>query len=207
MHVLKIKTDKTLPPFIKQVLDFKWEDKMYYAYWLAETHRYVTHTVKLLEFSAERLKGEMRDCMIHHRDEELGHELMALRDLHALGYKLEQFPELPVTQSFYSTMYNLIEEDPSSLIGYAMALEGISAKSLPTVAKRLIKTYGHRSSTFVILHAKVDQEHSNDLKILDYLSPAQVTRNEQIMIDSLHRYSEYLKDISKSSHLLSKKAA
>lgn len=160
----------------KNYRHFPWSNKLAYAEYLAQTYYYVSHSTRLLAAAAARFS--QADQAFHrrflkHTDEENSHELLALRDLQKLGYKLEDFPELPQTRTFYEIQYYKIEHcDPAALLGYILALETLAGRELQETKSKLLDFYGKDCVKFIQVHADEDPDHiQKALEVVDALSP------------------------------------
>ncbi|HEX4924440.1 MAG TPA: iron-containing redox enzyme family protein [Bdellovibrionales bacterium] len=143
---------------------FPWGERRAYAHWLAQSYYYVSHTTRLLALAAGRLgpkESYMHGQFVGHLAEERGHEKLCVNDLKALGFKPDDFRELPQTSCLYYSIYYLIEHThASSILGYAMVLEGVSAAKGDMLVKMLDDLYGKPATGFLRLHAHVDKEHT-----------------------------------------------
>ncbi|MGE5084655.1 MAG: iron-containing redox enzyme family protein [Bacillota bacterium] len=143
-----------------------WEDKNFYGMWLTQTYNLVRHTTKLLCLAAAEIPAENREhhyTMIHHLQEELNHDLMALKDLQALGFDTHTFPEFPETEAIHQLQYYWVErEHPLALCGYAFMLEGAAKFWGPDILKNIEPKYGKNATVFLRVHAVVDQDHYED---------------------------------------------
>lgn len=194
--------DKEVPKLAKTFLEFPWENEECYSHYLAQSFFYVTHSVKLLKYAAEKTQNQdLKSCLLHHIEEEVGHELLAKNDLQRLGYNLNDFSEDPLTERIYQRIYEGIDRHgPAPIVGYAMALEGISALSCPGIARKLEARYGKQKSTFISLHAMVDQEHAKEgIEILKHFSDDELKVIEHYMRDSISIYTEFLNHLSARS--------
>lgn len=193
----------------RKVLSMPWHNQKFYESYLAETFKYVTHSCKLLQYSADRLpEGELKNCLIQHIEEEKGHEYLALKDLKGFGKKPEDFAELKSTHSIYNDMYEELDEiDPvAPLIGYAMALEGLSAMIAIDVAKIVDENHGEGKASFLKLHGEVDQEHIKEsMDILALLEDKQLPIVKDSIRKSCERYSSFMDEIQRV--LVNEKAA
>lgn len=147
----------------KVTLEVPWENKENYALYLSQTYHYVKHSTRLLAAAACRFKTEdeetHRRFLVHAREEN-AHDVLAVRDLEALGFKLNQFPEIPEARFLYQPQYYLVEHvDPICLMGYIFALEGVSATCGEVVYDRLLKAHGKEATKFLKLHATEDHDH------------------------------------------------
>lgn len=191
----------------KKILSLNWQKQEFYEEYLAQTYFYVTHSCKLLKYSADKLKsGELYNCMIHHIEEESGHEKMAMHDLNYFGKKPADFTELKITKKIYDDIYNELDTvDPvAPLLGYAMALEGLSAAVAPKLSQLVSETYSPKAATFLKLHGIVDQEHAQDSEnTLDLLTDEQLEIVNDSIKRSTSRYLSLLDEISSISIKLS----
>lgn len=147
---------------VKSLEEFPWDSKLAYAEFLAQTYYYIRHSTRLLAASASRFSQEdqaMHKRFMKHSDEENSHELLAVRDLQKLGYKLADFRELPQTRSFYEVQYYKIEHcDPAALLGYILALE-VTATHLAPIQKKLSGLYGKECVKLIQVHSDEDPDH------------------------------------------------
>jgi uncharacterized ferritin-like protein (DUF455 family) len=147
---------------VKSLEDFPWDSKLAYAEFLAQTYYYIRHSTRLLAASAARFSQEdqaMHKRFMKHSDEENSHELLAVRDLQKLGYKMADFRELPQTRSFYEVQYCKIEHcDPAALLGYILALE-VTATHLAPIQKKLSALYGKECVKLIQVHSDEDPDH------------------------------------------------
>lgn len=147
---------------VKSLEEFPWDNKLAYAEFLAQTYYYIRHSTRLLAASASRFSQDdqaMHKRFMKHSDEENSHELLAVRDLQKLGYKLADFRELPQTRSFYEVQYCKIEHcDPAALLGYILALE-VTATHLAPIQKKLSGLYGKECVKLIQVHSDEDPDH------------------------------------------------
>src|SRR3989338_1125178 len=140
-----------------------WEDSRAYAQFLAQTYYYICHSTRLLAASAALFSYQnkaLHKRFLHHIDEENAHELLALRDLQKLGYKISDFPELPETKALYEAQYFKIEHyDPSALMGYILALETMACKDFKWMKEKVTELYGKECAKFIQVHADEDPDH------------------------------------------------
>ena len=194
MNGLKKTWDENVTKLEEGFLAFPWDNERAYAAYLAQTFYYVTHSVKLLEYAANVADPELKECLLHHVEEENGHEKLALNDLEKLGYSLEDFPESPESKEMYEAIYKGIDDHgPAPIIGYAMALEGLSARQCPRVAEILIDKYGRNKSTFIKLHGDVDPGHMEDsFEVLKFFNEDDYRIIERFIVESSERYLSFL---------------
>lgn len=169
---------------VKGLEEFPWDSKLAYAEFLAQTYYYIRHSTRLLAASAARFSQEdqaMHKRFMKHSDEENSHELLAVRDLQKLGYKMADFRELPQTRSFYEVQYYKIEHcDPAALLGYILALE-VTATHLAPIQKKLTGLYGKECVKLIQVHSDEDPDHVE--KALKSISALGNQRVEDIQIN------------------------
>lgn len=161
------------------LMKYPWERESAYANWLAQTYHFVRHTTTMIAMSAARFGVHDRPShyqMIHHLSEERGHDLLLVKDLENLGWKIDQFPPLAETRLFYQNQYYMINhETPASHAGYSLMLEGLAAVVAPNIYPKLSRLYGKDTCEFLHTHLTVDQAHYGDgTKELAQLSAGQV---------------------------------
>jgi hypothetical protein len=146
-----------------RALTAPWEDRVFYAEYLAQTYYYVGHSTRLLACAATRLgvdREKLHHRFLKHAAEERSHHLLASRDLSKLGFSLEDFPELPATSALYESQYYRIEHiGPTMLLGYILALEGNAVAYAPGVYQRVRSEHGDSTVSFLRVHAEEDPDH------------------------------------------------
>jgi len=145
------------------IRSYPWENKKAYAEFVAQTYYYVCHSIRLLAASASRFSQEdqgLHRRFLKHAEEENSHELLALKDLEKLGFKIEDFPEFPETKSMYEIQYFKIEHiDPVTLMGYILVLETMAGRDFKWLKEILYPLYGKDCIKFVQVHADEDPDH------------------------------------------------
>lgn len=164
VSTIEAQVDRAVESTYGALETFPWSDRRAYAHWLAQSYYYVSHTSRLLALAAGRLgpsEAAMHSRFLNHLAEERGHEKLCSNDLKALGFKPEDFRELPQTSCLYHSVYFLIEHGhPSAILGYAMVLEGVSASKGDRLVRTLNELYGKAATGFLRLHAEADKEHT-----------------------------------------------
>jgi hypothetical protein len=165
---------------------FPWEDKNAYAIWLAQTYFYVCHSTRLLTLAASRFNIQ-RDALhrrfIAHTKEETAHEVLAIKDLEKLGWKITDIEETASIKAFYQTQYYQIEHvDPITFFGYILCLEGLAVKQGGFAAKKVVKAFGEKCASFLLLHSDEDPGHLEQaFKNLENTS----SKEKEIIIENL----------------------
>lgn len=194
---MKNRLMEQMRPLEQTVESFPWKNKEAYSWFIAQTYYYVCHSTRLLALSAARFgirQDHLHKRFIEHIREEKNHERLALNDLKNLKADLFQYPELPVTRTFYEPQYYKIEfEAPTALLGYILALEGISVQRMGWVHRLLVETYGENCASFIKLHAAEDVDHvEKAFQQLESLSTQEIAYIEQNFIQSCDIYGRIL---------------
>lgn len=186
MKDLQKTLDLELARAMEQIDSCDWNNKNFYADYMAQTFYYVRHSTRLLALAASRLSYEDQQTFhlrfIAHLREESNHEKLALNDLKYLGFKKEDLPEHSCTRLFYEPQYYKIEHQrPLALMGYILFLEALAQKACPKLVETLAETYGNRCATFFHVHGEEDPAHVEAaLKViseLDNIDLQQVIQN------------------------------
>lgn len=199
MKSIKESYDLYVPKLEEAVWNFPWENKTCYGHYLVQTFYYVEHSCKLLEYASKYPNNskEITECLLHHIAEEKGHEQFAKNDLKHLGYDFNQFKELPETKGLYEEIYRGIDQyGPAPIIGYALALEGVSSSICPKLAPRLSGLYGAKAASFIRLHGELDPGHIQEafdvVKLFNNQEQGIIAQSIQ---DSTERYIKFLNTI------------
>ena len=180
-----------------------WEDKSFYANYLAQTYYFVCHSTRLLgrslsyfQVDREKLYKRFKD----HISEEDSHEKIALSDLKKLGFNIKDYPELSVTRAFYESQYYKIEQSFGvGLLGYILYLEAIAIKGFPSIIESLYETYGKGSCQFLKVHVEEDPEHVNKaIEEIEVLSDKEKSQIWQNFIQTAEIYHSILSEVQKS---------
>lgn len=161
-----------------------WKNKDLYANWLAQSFNYVKWTTRQLALASSRTQPGSEDHLhwrfIEEAKEEKRHEALIENDIKNLGYRIEDFPEMPHTSFFYQTLTYMIErEHPMSILGYALTLEGYAAMKVGDLYRELKANYGDKTTSFLRVHCEVDQDHFANA--LPYLQACPVEHLPYIM--------------------------
>lgn len=195
--MLEVTFNKSMSILEKNLVGFDVTNKASYANFLAQTYYYVSHSTRLLAFAAGLYKGEEEKLFrryIKHISEESSHEILALKDLEDLGYKLEQFPELAETKSLWeSQYYKVLHTDPTSFMGYILALEAFACNYFPAFLEKLNKVYNGKAIRFVKLHAEEDPDHvTKAYEFINSLSEQRKSRISENLLQTSKSYSYML---------------
>ena len=177
----------------EEMIRLPWENKRFYASFLAQTYYFVRHSTRLLALaSAYATDDSLHRRFAAHIAEEKGHDRLALNDLTRLNVPLEE--ELAQTRNLYETQYYKIErENSSALMGYILALEGVASLICPKIMGRITQAHGADCAKFLKLHVEEDPDHVDkafaEIEALGSDQLKMVTKN---LIQSCNNYSSML---------------
>lgn len=204
MEKLKLALNESVSVLQNSYESLPWDNKEFYANYLAQTFYYVRHSTRLLATSAGRLTYEGQQDLhlrfLKHLSEEANHERLATNDLKALGYKIEDFKELNTTRFFYEGQYYKIEhKDPLALMGYILYLEVLAQNICPPLAKKLTALYGKKAATFLLVHGEEDPHHVEEAqKLLASLPTPALTIITENLLQSSCAFDLMMKEIENS---------
>ncbi|MBX2986969.1 MAG: iron-containing redox enzyme family protein [Bdellovibrionaceae bacterium] len=204
--------DELLTTLDRIFKDSPWEDPRFYAQWCGQFFYFVAHATRLLAASAARLdltNDPLHIRFLDHCQEEKHHEQLFLNDLKALGYRIEDLPEFPMTAQLYQSQYYLIDyKDPIALFGSIFYLEGMSLTSGPEVYERVKKAHGDAATTFLRVHVSEDMDHIEKAKAaLRQLSDRQLEIVEWSLKQTASIYEAIMKETLATYHRLENKKA
>jgi len=102
---------------------------------------------------------------VEHCADEMFHEKLAESDLNGLGFKPSDFTEYSYTSALYRSMYYMIgHQNPISILGYALVLEGLCATRVADSMPEFQKKYSKKSTNFLRVHCEVDVGHQKEVK-------------------------------------------
>lgn len=143
-----------------------WEDKDFYAAWLAQACYYIRHSTRLLALTAANIPldaNPMHYRFLKHCAEEKGHENLPVNDMKSIDRHIADFPEFSVTKAFYQTQYYWIEHvHPHAFFGYILFLESLACDFGPSTTQQVEKIHGPKSVSFMQVHSDADVEHVRD---------------------------------------------
>lgn len=161
--MLKQTLNECMQRLDKTLKEIPWEKKEVYANYVAQTYYYSRHTTRLLSAVASRIPFQQEPLhrrFLKHAAEETGHEKLTLNDLKFLGCDLNDFPELPVTRSFYKSQFQSIQDEgPYAFFGFILFLECLGAEKGNWLYKTVVKHHGEKCGSFLKVHANEDVEH------------------------------------------------
>lgn len=192
------------------ITQLPWEDREFYANYLAQTYYFVSHSTRLLALGASRFnvaQREFHNRFLEHAKEEKNHEVSAQSDLRTLGKRLEDFPESAYTRALYATQYYNIEHiRPEMFFGYIVVLEGVAVEVFPKVYPTLEATYGKSACRFLKLHVDEDPDHIDKAFVqMERLDPALQQQISQEIQVSAEQYLAILRHAAQTTSLIQPK--
>ncbi len=191
---------------------FPWTDKKAYADLIAQTYFYSRHTTRILGLAGVHFpldQNQLHYRFLRHAAEETGHENIAIKDLKTLGFKPEQFAERPATMALYQTQYYWVQhEEPASIYGYILALEGFAAKHCRTMYETCKEAHGDEASVFWKIHSEDDPDHlEKALAQVGQLPEGTLEKVRVNLIQTASYYCEIFNDIRSRTATIDTKLA
>jgi pyrroloquinoline quinone (PQQ) biosynthesis protein C len=162
-------------PFVEELLGGPRARDLYRGY-LREAYHYVRQTSGFTPLAARRMDPallELRQWILHHSADEMGHELMARDDLAELGLpaaELEASRPLPGTLAWVHFFhYQVCVRPPFAALGVLFFLEGMAAALAPVVASAIGRALGpaeRQAVRFFREHGELDQRHVSEQREL-----------------------------------------
>lgn len=184
----------------KEMLNVPWERKEVYASWLAQTYHFVCHSTRIVamagaKFSYER--NEFHLSSIEHLNQEKNHEKLLLMDLKNLGLAVAEIPKTLSSSILFQNQYYWIQnQNPISVYGYYLLLEGIAAEFGPKIYQTLKSHYPEKCLSFVRVHAEEDEGHIDEhLNKLNDLPSEEIDLIIQNLKQSSLIYQSILKEM------------
>lgn len=142
---------------------FPWEDPKAYSLWLKQTHYFVENSTRLIALAGSRFPLELNHLhrrFLKHCSEEVGHEVLPIRDVNSLGLDFAALKVFPETKALYQSQYYWIERvNPISFFGYILFLEGLAVHRGKEVFSRVNKAHGPNKHSFLKVHSEEDEDH------------------------------------------------
>lgn len=153
---------------------FMGKDKRVYALYMCQVYHYAYYAARNLGLAGANTSNKETWLMHHffeHAMEETGHELMAAKDLLALGVSLKKDfsnmpPPLPETEVLVAYVRHLSTgSEPYKSLGYHYWIEQPYAHILPFM--QILKSnmsLTDKQMTFYIQHMEIDKKHGADMQ-------------------------------------------
>jgi pyrroloquinoline quinone (PQQ) biosynthesis protein C len=148
-------------------------DPAFYAAYLTNVFHYARHSATVIAMAGARVvprHTELARYLIHHADEELGHEQWALDDLAALGVPADTVRAsrpVPACAAMIGYEYYIAgHANPVALFGWLYTLEAmgddLGTRIAQAIGPQLVGT-GGRGLKFHAGHGEADHDHTADL--------------------------------------------
>ena len=173
--------------------------KEYYIKYLHYAYQYVVQTSSFTPLAARRMDPKhlkIRKWILEHSSEEMGHELMALKDLEKFGFHKAEVMATPTPigvtawASFFH--YKVAIENPFAAFGVLYFLEGMATELAPKVVKGIVDSLDEKEKkaiTFFREHGDLDEDHLAEQE--EVLFKAELTVEEQeIIIETVREAAE-----------------
>lgn len=210
---VKAKYHKHIATVHAQIAQLPWENKEFYATWLAQTYYFVRHSTRLLALASGHANFEqnrLHQRMAKHIGEENAHEKIAQADLKAMGFNVSQMAELPVTKIFYRNQYFGIERMNSAyLLGYILYLEGLALAAGSIINDAAQKAFGGNAANFIRVHVEEDPDHvEKALKQLEEMNAMELAAVDESLDITAELYVQILaQSLAASKDLSSPRSA
>lgn len=157
---------------VQQALAGRLDRALYVAY-LTNVYHYARHSATVIALAGARTVGrhpELARYLIHHADEELGHDQWALDDLAALGVAastVRASRPVPACAAMIGYEYYIAgHANPVGLFGWLYTLEAmgddLGSRIADAIRPQLAGTDG-RGLKFLAGHGVADHDHTADL--------------------------------------------
>ncbi|NNC96350.1 MAG: iron-containing redox enzyme family protein [Chitinophagales bacterium] len=153
-------------------MDAAFKDKRSVAIYLSQVYHYAVHTPRhqaLVGVNMNNNNFQYMHYCFEHAMEETGHELMALKDINALGFNVTADtmpPPLPSTQLLISFLYNEARsENPIHHLGYGFWSEN-ACPFINDFMTNLMESMGLEKDqmTFYSGHVTLDESHAKEVR-------------------------------------------
>ncbi len=173
---------------------------LYLAY-LQEAYHYVRLTSSFTPLAARRMDPELlglRQWILHHSADEMGHELMALKDLEILGVPKDQVRASQPLAGTWAWVhffhYQVTQRPPFAAMGVLYFLEGMAAKLAPIVSGKVLAALSgseKKAITFFREHGTLDTAHTAEQR--DMLAKFCKNREDQDVVSETIALASHIK--------------
>ncbi len=170
-----------------------------YKEYLRYAYHYVRETSSFTPLAARRMDPKhlrVRKWLLEHSSEEMGHELMALRDLERLGEDKEkvQNSKIPVGVTAWASFfhYKVSMANPFCAFGVLYFLEGMAQEMAPKVLVPIVQNLPDsekKAITFFKEHGELDAEHMKEQEALIF-SMKLTKEEEDAMVQTVEEAAE-----------------
>lgn len=161
--------------------------KELYACYIRSAYHFVVNTSSFTPLAARRMDPKhlkIRKWILEHSAEEMGHELMALKDLERLGYDKEEIikekPSIGVVMWTSFFHYKVTIDEPFAAFGVLYFLEGLAESLAPVLLPSIMEALRgdeKKAITFLREHGELDADHLSEQK--DLLIKSNLSQKDQ----------------------------
>jgi pyrroloquinoline quinone (PQQ) biosynthesis protein C len=182
--------------------------KSLYEGYIRAAYHFVVNTSSFTPLAARRMDPKhlkIRKWILEHSAEEMGHELMAVKDLERLGHDREKImsESAPIGVVMWASFfhYKVTIDDPFAAFGVLYFLEGLAESLAPQLLPNIMNALEgdeKKAITFLREHGELDADHLSEQKEL--LIKSNLTQQDQDTIirvigESAHVKKFLLNDI------------
>ena len=182
--------------------------KELYVGYIRSAYHFVVNTSSFTPLAARRMDPKhlkIRKWILEHSAEEMGHELMALKDLERLGLDRDKIigerPPIGVVMWTSFFHYKVTIDDPFAAFGVLYFLEGLAQSLAPQLLPSIMEALSgeeKKAITFLREHGELDADHLSEQK--DLLIKSNLSQSDQDTIirvigESAHVKKFLLNDI------------
>lgn len=172
--------------FYTDIMDGK-NTKEFYIKYLIDAYHYVLNSSSFTPLAARRMDPKhlkIRKWILEHSAEEMGHELMALKDLEKFKIDRNEVmnsrPSIGVTAWVSFFHYKVAMANPFCAFGVLYFLEGMATELAPKLVPQIMKGLNEdekKAMTFFKEHGDLDVEHLSEQQ--EILETAKLTKDEE----------------------------
>ncbi len=150
--------------------------KEIYKSYLYHAYHYVVNTAGFTPLAARRMSREyvrVRKWVLEHSGEEMGHELMALRDLQILGVDSNDVVQgdIPIGVTAWMSFFHfkVAQANPWSMFGVLYFLEGMAQSLAPALLTPIAQSLNEdekKAISFFREHGELDHDHMQEQEAL-----------------------------------------
>lgn len=161
----------TTHPLVEAISARRMDRKQYRTY-MEDVYAYAQHSSQVIALSGVRLMDRQPDLaryLLHHADEELGHDKWAASDLGDLGLSPADIaasrPSSACLRMIALEYYYAEHENPVGLLGWMFVLESLGGKIGGKIARGIDQALqlNGRGTYFLAGHGDADTHHAEDL--------------------------------------------
>jgi|GEM_PF-4682903 len=175
--------------FYKNLLDGQNVKEIYQSY-LYHAYHYVVKTASFTPLAARRMGSEhlrARKWILEHSAEEMGHELMALKDLHFLGKEKDEVINgiIPIGVVAWMSFFHhkVTQGNPFGVFGVLYFLEGMAESLAPKILGPIMNSLEgdeKKAVSFFKEHGELDHGHLKEQEVIIF--SAKLTKNDEDVI-------------------------